>query len=315
MRTRAQKHCEVGLSAREIAFTKYEGLGNDFIIVDSDTALDVEQAVALCDRHLGIGADGILFVGDASKPSMRVVNADGTSPEMCGNGLRCVAFHIVRSATEKGSTQPRTQELVVDTDAGLHRCSVELHTDLQASVEIEMRAPSFNPTDIPIRSGHPIIEESLELAARGLGDLQRPRGTSIVGTAVSMGNPHFVIFEPVAVDEREILARTIQAHPIFPDGVNIGFAHDLVSSRSTGRVDSISLSVFERGVGFTQACGTGACATVAALAATKRVHVGDVVRVRLPGGELDITYRGPNERMRMRGPARRVFSGTFRLSS
>lgn len=266
-------------------FYKYEGLGNDFIVLEraelGDRELTDADARALCDRHLGIGADGVLIVGQ--EPSMHVINADGSVPEMCGNGLRCVAFHLVRKKLEHGP------EFTVQTASGAHVCRVHPHDDTHAEVQVQMKAPSFEPRDVPVQSASPWLDEPIEID-----------GHTLRFTAVSMGNPHLVTFD--AVDEtRSAIAVQLQNDPRLPRGANVGFA-------SLRGEKDIALSVFERGAGWTQACGTGACAAGAAAVATGRAPKGEPIRVTLPGGELQVTT-GDDEPMLMRGPARFVFEG------
>ncbi|HEY8431136.1 MAG TPA: diaminopimelate epimerase [Sandaracinaceae bacterium] len=273
----------------ELAFEKYEGLGNDFLVVDDERAherIDAALAMRLCDRHRGVGGDGVLLAGVAGRPFMRVRNADGSTPEMCGNGLRCVALHFVRTGRAK-----RGEPFEVDTDAGPHRVLVHEEGD-EGRVEVWMRAPSFAPADLPLASDHPWIDEPIEVAGR-----------LVRVTAVSMGNPHAVLFEEDA--ERDVLGPALERDPRFPERVNVGFA------KRTDR--GLDLAVWERGVGWTEACGTGACAAAVAAVRTGRAERGRELAVRLPGGELTIVVGGDGERVRMIGPARRVFSGRVPL--
>lgn len=274
-----------------LRFAKYEGLGNDFIVVDRTAALaqalDRRTVTALCDRHFGVGADGVLLV-DVEAPSMRVLNADGSIPEMCGNGLRCVALHLVRRGAAAGRFD-------VATDAGPHVCDVVLAGEGEgASVEVEMRVPSIAPRDVPVVSDRPLVDETLDVDGR-----------PVRGTAVSMGNPHFVTFDDVG-DARTTLGPRLERDPRFPEGVNVGFA--------TMRDGGIDLSVFERGSGWTMACGTGACAAAVAAVETGRAERGAPIEVRLPGGTLVIRVGSRGERVTMRGPAHFVFDGELDLS-
>lgn len=252
-----------------VRFAKYEGLGNDFLIVDAAADLDAAMVQRLCDRHLGVGADGVLFVGASS---MRVINADGSTAEMCGNGIRCVALHLARNGG------PR--ELTLDTGAGPHRCRVLDLEDTRAQVEVEMRSAEVGtPDDV-----FPL--EGLELRL----------------TRVSMGNPHAVLFDEIGNAAR--LGPRLERDERFPGGVNVGFARVASGGRT------IELAVWERGVGFTRACGTGACAAAAAAVATGRIPRGEPIEVRLPGGTLRIEVGEPGAPVKMTGPARHVFDGT-----
>lgn len=274
---------------RPLLFEKYEGLGNDFVVVEGTSSmLSVDEVRAICDRHLGVGADGVLFTGvSAGRAFMSVVNADGSTAEMCGNGLRCVALHLVR----RGLVERR--EFEVDTDAGPH--AVRVHEiAAPGRVEVSMRAPSLAPRDVPVTEDAPMIDAEL-----------RALGAVLHGTAVSMGNPHLVTFDAPA-GERLALGPALQGDPRFPEKVNVGFA------TMRGRA-AMELHVYERGAGWTQACGTGACAAAVAAVQTGRAERGSVIEVALPGGVLEIVVGGEGERVRMTGPARHVFSG--RLAS
>lgn len=267
----------------DLRFDKYEGLGNDFVVVDADYhAITLEVATRLCDRHTGIGADGVLFTGVADgRPFMRVRNADGSTAEMCGNGVRCVALFLRERGLVSGDA------FVLDTDAGPHSVRV-----LSAErVEVGMRPASLVPADLPLRSDRPWIDEPVEIARSALRV-----------TAVSMGNPHAVTFDEVP---RDVVGPALEVDPRFPERVNAGFA--------TQTDAGLDLAVWERGVGWTRACGTGACAAAVAAVETGRAARGEELRVTLPGGELVICVRGPGEPILMTGPARRVFRGSLSI--
>jgi diaminopimelate epimerase len=257
-----------------LRFDKYEGLGNDFLVVDGrdEDAVSPELAAALCDRRFGVGGDGVLLVLPACSPEavarMRVINADGSVPEMCGNGLRCVALHLARGR--------RDLSLRIDTDAGPRLCRIE-GSEREAMLTIDMGV------------------------VRTLGD--RPlqvEGRSVVVAAADAGNPHAVLFGDYARSDAERLGPRIATHPEFPRGTNVEFA------RVAG--GGIDVVVWERGVGITLACGTGACATAAVACEKGFVQRGLPVAVHQPGGTLDITIDAAG-RATMRGPARHVFSG------
>ena len=265
-------------------FAKVEGLGNDFLLLDrrdaSPAVLDGlvarlrATAPALCDRRLGVGGDGVLVVGPPrtaeAAATMIVVNHDGSRPEMCGNGLRCVAL-VVAGAV---------RQVVIDTDAGPKPCAVR----------------EFHPGTCP--SGQVAID-------MGPPDLLGPRrvgGRSFA--AVSMGNPHAIAF--VCDEDPEALARgdgpAIERDPQFPGRTNVEFARVEADG-------SITLWVWERGCGITSACGTGACATLAAaIAEGLASHARDVV-VRLPGGPLVLRQDRAGGSITMTGPARVAFVG------
>jgi diaminopimelate epimerase len=267
-----------------ISFAKYEGLGNDFIVVDEDVPRGV--AMAMCDRHLGVGADGVLITGVSSgMPFMRVINADGSTPEMCGNGLRCVALHLSTTGLVNG------EAFDVETDAGPHRCRILA----DGRVEVAMAVPSLAPSDLPVTSDREVIDAPWDVD----GETRRVTG-------VSMGNPHIVLFD-VDSDARVNLGPILESDDRFPERVNVGFA-------TMHGESAMDLEVFERGVGWTRACGTGACAAVVAAVETGRAARHRPVTVTLPGGPLVIEVRERGEHVFMTGPARHVFSGTVARS-
>jgi diaminopimelate epimerase len=278
------------LCAVSLAFHKYEGLGNDFLVVAArsrEERFDAAQARAICDRHRGIGADGVLSVGrDSAGAFMRVVNADGSRPEMCGNGIRCAVLHLARSGEIGNET------VAIATDAGPHECTLLALDDERrtARVRVAMRPYSLTPDAAWLASETERLDAEIAIDGRALS-----------GTAVSMGNPHLVIFDA----ERQgavALAPRLERHPLFPARVNVGLA-ELTGARAIG------LRVFERGVGFTEACGTGACAAAAAAVETGRMARGEPIEVSLPGGVLTIVVGERGAPVSMTGPARFVFQG------
>jgi diaminopimelate epimerase len=274
-----------------LPFYKYEGLGNDFLIVEKEALGEVrltsEQAIALCDRHRGVGADGVLTL-DLHDPSMHVINSDGSVPGMCGNGIRCAALHFARRAGESALS------LAIDTLAGPHSCVVVNRPGAE-SVAVRMAPPSLSPSGLPLNSNAPWLDHPLSVAGRTLHL-----------TGVSMGNPHAVTFDEVG-DARFEVGAALQADSAhFPEGVNVGF----VSER---RGNAMRLDVLERGAGWTQACGTGACAAAVAAVETGRASREEQLSIRLPGGTLMITVGAPGDTVLMQGPARFVFQGEVAL--
>jgi diaminopimelate epimerase len=258
-----------------VAFDKYEGLGNDFVVVaaDDERAFDAPFAKHVCDRHFGVGADGVLVLlppRDAKHTArMKVVNADGSVPEMCGNGLRCVALHLARArGVDRG-------ELQIETDAGVLTCGI---------------------------AGDIVTVDMGVVAVRGSRELSVD-GESIVPTLADAGNPHAILFGDFSRARVEALGPRIATHAAFFTGTNVEFA-----SVVEGVID---LVVWERGVGITLACGTGACATAAVACSAGLVPYDEPVDVRLPGGTLAITIDRASGRATMRGPARHVFSGRY----
>lgn len=269
------------------------GLGNDFVVVDGRryTADWSRLAVAMCDRHFGVGADGLLVVLDAAGADarMRIFNPDGSEAEMCGNGIRCFAKYL----HDRGLVQGR--DVHIATGAGI--LPIGLEVDAAGSVvgvTVGMGRPRLEPREIPVLvEGERAIDVPVRLAD----------GTELRFTAVSMGNPHAVVLldEPVDRFPLERVGPQVEHHPLFPRRVNVEVAN--VINR-----EHIVVRVWERGAGLTLACGTGACATVVAA----RLHglVDDVVAVRLPGGTLRIAWDGAGE-VRMTGPAVEVFCGVW----
>lgn len=257
-----------------LRFSKYEGLGNDFVVIEGDEgAVSPADAARLCDRHFGVGGDGVLLVAPPVSPGavarMIVLNADGSRPEMCGNGLRCVAAYLGASRGAASSS------FVVDTDAGPRGCEVDAGT---GTVTIDMGvAVSAGPIDVHLL-GH-----TVRLAR------------------VSMGNPHAITFEDLGHDALARFGPGLATHPAFPQGTNV----ELCRMRDDGGVDVL---VWERGVGPTLACGTGACAVAAFAVSSGLAPFERELAVHLPGGPLFITV-GRDLSVRMRGPARRVFTG------
>ncbi len=259
-----------------LQFHKFEGLGNDFMIVDAAlSSVDEARARALCDRHFGVGADGVLIVGPGKSPgaraSMIVINADGSRPEMCGNGLRCVALHLAESDAAA------TTEYVIDTDAGPRQARVE-RTAEPAMVTLDM----------------------------GKGELQGEhaidfRGESYSFQRVSMGNPHAIVFG-AGFDEAQMDELGPRISRELAGGSNV----ESVTVRGARSFDVI---VWERGVGRTLACGTGAAAVAVAACVSGRAPFGEPLEVRLPGGPLELVVAQSTLQVSLRGPARHVFSG------
>lgn len=293
-------------------FTKYHGLGNDFICIDGRGASPpVTAALARrwCDRHRGIGADGVLVALPPTSPqaalTMRVFNSDGSTAEMCGNGLRCFVSHAY---SRWGFSGP---ELVVDTLAGLHFSSGPTAQDGSTSeVEVSMGAARF------VRS---FAAQPMEWADDPTATALIPfGGQPAVGFGVDMGNPHVVVDwegQALPASSGDVNTETaanpavqwafdVQRMDCFPQGVNVG----LVQRRGPGH---LSLAVIERGAGLTEACGTGACAAAAVARRRGWVQAGaTAVRVDLPGGSLWIREDAEGT-VWMRGPATHVFDGVI----
>ncbi len=272
------------------ALSKYHGLGNDFIVLDGlerGIFLSKEDAAALCDRHTGVGGDGVIWVlkGGESPFRMHIHNADGSEPEMCGNGVRVFAHYLADQGLVKTG-----DAVAVDTPGGKVVVHLLSHDGADALVKVDMGPPRLAPGEIPVAvdQAPPVLD--LPVAVDGV---------TYRFNAVSMGNPHAITFVDAITDELvHGVGPRVEKHPLFPAKTNVEF----IQVVSDGEVN---MRVWERGVGETQACGTGACAS--AVAAILQGHTGEQVRVNLPGGPLDIDWTGRGT-VFMTGPSRRVCS-------
>ena len=278
-----------------LSFSKYQGLGNDFLLLDGRASTDPERAfdltpervVQLCDRRFGVGGDGVILAlppNAGGELRMRIFNADGTEPEMCGNGIRCLARFL---ADVDGDGPGRTW--AIDTLAG--RIVPELLAD--GTVRVDMGAPFLEPQQVPT---------SLEV-----GDAGVPQGELVVDgerfavAAAGMGNPHVVIPVP-AVEEIDLerFGPLLEHHPAFPARTNVHFVQVI-------NPEHLQMRVWERGAGPTLACGTGACATLVAMHSLGLCE--RRARLDLPGGPLLIHWDAASGRVFMDGPAEHVFDG------
>jgi len=291
-----------GLGQRFVNFSKYEGLGNDFILVDDRDkdapSLTPDEAEKLCNRNFGIGGDGVIF---ALKPpsddydfSMRIYNSDGSEPEMCGNGIRCFAQFLKDLGADAKSYQ-------IDTLAG--RIIPVMNDD--GTITVDMGEPILKAADVPttlssnFEDGISVVEQDLEC-----------NGKNWKVSCVSMGNPHCVIF----VDDLEKDIDFESDGPAiescteaFPAKTNVEFVQVMSETH-------LKMKVWERGAGPTLACGTGTCALVVAAILSGRIPAGNKVRVTLPGGDLFIEWnKGTDNKVFMTGPATYTFSGLAAL--
>jgi diaminopimelate epimerase len=293
-----------------LPFTKVQGLGNDFVVVDLRAARagtpgtpspqDPELVRRICDRHFGVGADGVLAIlpGTDGDARMRVLNADGSEAEMCGNGIRCVAKVLYES-----DPSLRRPVLKIDTGAGLLACEMTATDGHVDSVTVEMGRPRFTRDEIPLAPGGEAHAVRQPITANG---------RVFQFTAVSMGNPHAVIFVEGTEDLRalaETYGPALEVASTFPRRTNVEFAR----VRKSGDAAEIDLVVWERGCGITLACGTGACATAVAAAVEERLPRGREIPVHLPGGTLGIMVAPDDSGVRMRGPAKTVFRSELDL--
>ncbi|HEY9908344.1 MAG TPA: diaminopimelate epimerase [Thermosynechococcaceae cyanobacterium] len=281
-------------SAMTIAFTKYHGLGNDFILIDNratpEPLITTDQAVKLCDRHFGIGADGVIFAlagRESADYTMRIFNNDGSEPEMCGNGIRCLARFL---AELESITEPRAYQI--------HTLGGRMVTKLEADglVTVDMGEPRLEAEKIPTTLaavGQKVVDRAIEVADQSWNV-----------TCISMGNPHCVTFvEDVVNFPLETVGPQFEHFAGFPKRINTEFVQVV-------RSDYLKMRVWERGAGITLACGTGACATVVAAVLTGRSD--RRATVELPGGLLQIEWADDNH-LYMTGPADRVFTGSVEL--
>jgi diaminopimelate epimerase len=270
-------------------FWKIHGLGNDYIVIDNrdekiSDAEAPELALKLCKRRFSVGADGLLLVSNSvsADVKMRIFNADGSEAEMCGNGIRC----FVKYCYENGIA--RKSEVTVETLAGIKRTWLTVENGLVQSVMVDMGAPILERNKIPMFGNGTCINEDLQV-----------NGEKYKVTCLSVGNPHCVTFVDVLDDfPVQRVGSKIENHRLFPKRTNVEFAQVLNSNE-------LKVRVWERGCGETLACGTGACAAVAAGNLLRKI--GSKVRVHLLGGDLEIEYA---EHLFLNGPAEKVFEGT-----
>lgn len=273
----------------EIIFTKMHGIGNDYIYINclSSTPLDIPQlSIEMSRPHFGVGSDGIILIlpSEVADFKMRIFNADGSEARMCGNGSRCVGKYV----WDKGLAHSTVVSL--ETLSGIKTLHLHLGPDgLVESVTVDMGAPAFTADVLP--EGE-MIDAEVETS---VGPVRL--------TAVSMGNPHGVVFvETMDSVDVHALGRELELHPMWPDRANIEF----VTIDALGR---LTMRVWERGSGETMACGTGACATAAA--AFRLGHAKEKATIHLLGGDLEITLNPSDGHLLMTGPAATVFEGRY----
>jgi diaminopimelate epimerase len=282
-------------------FTKVQGAGNDFILVEADKAQRdwSRLAIAMCDRHFGVGADGLLLMLPSNNADfqMRVFNSDGSEAEACGNGLRC----LVKYALHKGLVNSKAQEISVETRSGVRKARLHTAGGKETIIQIGMGEPKFRAEDIPVA-----IEPARNVPLPVKPIMNYPvtvEGRELPLSFVSIGNPHAVYFwqHPVSDFPLSQLGPKVQQHKIFPNRVNFEVAR--VLSRK-----QIEARVWERGVGETLACGSGACAV--AVLAQLQDYINSKVDIKLPGGILSVEWDEAGE-VFLSGPAEIVFSGEW----
>ncbi len=276
-----------------LKFTKMHGIGNDYVYVstfDQPAPADPARlAVAVSDRHFGVGSDGLILIEPTplADARMRMFNADGSEAEMCGNGVRCVAKFI-----HDHGIAPRPR-VTVATGRGVLTLDIEVEAGKARRVRVDMGAPILQgdaiPTTLP---GNPPVDVPLTIEGRDLAV-----------TAVSVGNPHAMIYvEDVARFPVEAVGAALERHPAFPRRVNVHFVEVLGPGE-------VRMRTWERGTGITLACGTGACAVAVAGVLTGRT--GPRLLAHLPGGDLELEWAGPDSPVYMTGPATEVYSGEW----
>ena len=279
----------------KIPFTKMHGLGNDFMVIDltsGEIELSVEQIKRLSHRQFGIGFDQLLQIKSPSSPDIdfdyRIYNADGVEVEHCGNGARCFAkFVYDNGLSDKNPLTVKTVNRLL-----------LLHTNKNGEVTVDMGSPDFEPANIPFKTDQEAQLYTLSIELAGISK-------DIDFVALSMGNPHAVIsVEDLANTAVKDIGEAVGNHPSFPEGVNVGFMQIL-------NHNEINLRVYERGAGETLACGTGACAAVAA--GRLREQIGGNVKVNLTGGQLMVSWQRSESPVLITGPATTVYEGTIEI--
>lgn len=274
-------------------FTKMHGLGNDFVVVYGEQELPSnasERAVKLCNRFFGIGADGLVYILPSTKADfmMRIMNSDGSEAEQCGNAIRCVAKYVY----DHGHID--REEITIETiGAGVQQVRLTVKEGQVSSVRVDMGEPVLNGLSVPTTIDlHPVVNHPIEAD-----------GKEFRFTAVSMGNPHCVIYVDDAINfDLGVWGPKLEVHPLFPRKINVEFA--TVNSRS-----QVDMRVWERGAGPTLACGTGACATL--VSSVLNGLTDRSATISLKGGDLFIEWDESDNHVYMTGPAEVVYAGTL----
>ncbi|WP_433620023.1 diaminopimelate epimerase [Paenibacillus cellulositrophicus] len=274
-------------------FTKMHGLGNDFIVIYGEKALPdnaAELALKWCDRYFGIGADGLVYILPSEKADfrMRIINSDGSEAEQCGNAIRCVAKYVY----DHGYVS--SEQITIETlGAGVQPVTIHVDNGLAATVTVDMGEPVLDGLSVPTTiDANPVVDAPIEA-----------EGRQFRFTAVSMGNPHCVIYVDDAVNfDLATWGPKLEVHPVFPKKVNVEFA--TVKDRGT-----VDMRVWERGAGPTLACGTGACATL--VSSVLNGLTDRSASIRLKGGDLFIEWSEKDNHVYMTGPAAVVYTGSI----
>jgi diaminopimelate epimerase len=287
-------------------FTKMHGLGNDYVYIncfEQSVENPSELALTLSDRHMAIGSDGLILIcpSDQADARMEMYNSDGSRAEMCGNGIRCVAKYVYDHNISKGGEEYSvpgwgtfSHSLQIETDIGVLRLGLDVNeNDLVENICVNMGQPILKASEIPVALD---VDQVIDVEVEFLGD-------TLAMTCVSMGNPHAVFFcEHVWDVKLEKIGSIIEHHEMFPERVNVHFV-------SVNSPSELVMRTWERGSGITMACGTGACAVLAAGVLTGRCQRN--VNAHLPGGDLQLYWSLQDNCIYMTGPAVEVFSGTW----
>ena len=272
-------------------FTKMHGLGNDFVVLDAvrqSIRLTTDIVKRIADRNLGIGCDQVLVIEPPEDKNLdfnyRIFNCDGSEVEQCGNGARCIGRYISdQQLSGKKTVRIKTKNRVM-----------EIHSNSKNMITANMGAPSFFPADIPLLSDQRSDLYNIDI-----------NNSNYQMAALSVGNPHAVLqVDKIDHADVEKIGPLVQEHSLFPESVNVGFMQVIDRQK-------LALRVYERGVGETQACGSGACA--AAVAAIQQGLVENIVEIQLLGGKLTIEWQGEDQPILMTGPAETVFHGKIKL--
>ena len=283
-------------------FTKMQGAGNDFIVVEASNMLRdwSSLAISMCDRHFGIGADGLLILlpSDRADLRLRIFNPDGSEAEACGNGLRCLVKYVVDKGLLPGELEG-IKEILVETVAGIRKVKIHKASGKLTKIQAGMGIPKFEVKDIPVA----IEPDKGNLVNIMINYQIIIGGRELLLNFISMGNPHAVYFwqYPVSHFPLSQLGPEVERHKIFPNRVNFEIARVI----NRGQIEA---RVWERGAGETLACGSGACAV--AVAAQLYGYIDNKVDIKLPGGILNVEWDGVGEVL-LSGPTEKVFTGEW----
>jgi diaminopimelate epimerase len=285
-------------------FVKLQATGNDFIVIDARSLKQDWSTMAklMCDRHFGVGADGLILVlrSDVADFGMRIINSDGSEAEICGNGLRCFARYVIDNKLINGTM------IEVATLSGNHTVQAILKNGEVISAKANMGKPRFKADEIPVKIGQDIYQKDQQANMKPVIDYPvNINGNELKLSFVSMGNPHAVHFMDTPVDDFPLstIGPKVERHELFPKRINFEIAR-IIDRKN------IEARVWERGAGETLACGSGTCAI--AVVARMKGYIGDTVDIKLPGGVLTVEWDGIGE-VYLTGPVATVFEGKWNV--